>query len=591
MKKISLKMKLIRLFIITSLLPIVILGAYSYINISKTLRENTETMSKSSLRQVDNNLNISIESYKDVMYQIYTADEMVTWVNNLDSGIDEAVTVNQMRRFLGSLLYSKDYIRSVSVITPKKKMVSYEQLTPATYKSSWIENFSMTEKELYKDVARDYHTHIYSTEYATKFANKDYYLFHIAHRIIDYKNLEKECGIVIISVDEDFLKEICYAPNEEGNVFYFIVDEKGRVASFGDKETALGTEVTSMDLPTEERIQNYKDFLKKSDETFSNNSAIYLYHDEKLGWDIVNVTSLSKLTKSLSRQMSLILIIGVAVMTVAIILSTGLSENIVSSIKRIISKMEKVQKGDLSVRVEKGDTMPLEIETIADGLNDMLEKLNHALTRQQEAQIAALEAQINPHFLYNTLDTINWMAIDKDQYDISNAISALANILRYAIVNSNSEVTVLDEMDWLKKYVYLQQYRVKGQFSYSCEVSEEAKNALIHKLLLQPFVENAIKHGFAQDQSDAVLKVMAECENDRLIITIEDNGKGMDEEAIRAINQREYLNPEKKTNIGIKNVATRLEMYYSDLGKIEAKTDVLKGTAIVVSIPLKKKQD
>ena len=183
------------------------------------------------------------------------------------------------------------------------------------------------------------------------------------------------------------------------------------------------------------------------------------------------------------------------------------------------------------------------------------------------------------------------MAIDRDQYNISNAISALANILRYAIVDSNAEVSVLDEMEWLKKYVYLQQYRVKGQFTYSVEVEEDAKKALIHKLLLQPFVENAVKHGFTPEQEDANLKVCAKTEGDRLIISIEDNGKGMEPSMIEDFNSGRFIETKGGSNIGIKNAATRLEMYYSSAGTMRVLPDLERGTCIVISIPLKKKQD
>jgi two-component system sensor histidine kinase YesM len=182
--------------------------------------------------------------------------------------------------------------------------------------------------------------------------------------------------------------------------------------------------------------------------------------------------------------------------------------------------------------------MPLEIESIADGFNDTLEKLNEAITRQQEAQIVALEAQINPHFLYNTLDTINWMAIDRDEYDISNAISSLATILRYAIVNSNAEVSIREESEWIKKYIYLQQYRVKNRFSCSINVAPDTMDAGIHKLLLQPFVENAIVHGFEKDIQDAELVLNIEKKDENVEIRIEDNGSGMDDELMDMIQSK-----------------------------------------------------
>ncbi|WP_051200096.1 cache domain-containing sensor histidine kinase [Butyrivibrio sp. FCS006] len=591
MKKTSLRNRLIRVFILTSMLPIIILGVFSYISMSVTLSRNTEMMSKSSLKQLDNNLNISLEAYEDVLYQLYTDDNMVKWVFEIDEGTNEAVAVKQMRRFMSSLLYTKDYIRAVSVITPGGELVTYEQMTPATYKSSWLDNFSKTQEELYKDIEQDNGVHLYPTEFGTNFAKKDYYLFHMAHRIIDYKSLTKDCGVVIVSVDEDFLKDICLNSSDDTRIFNFIVDDKGQIVTFGDESEIIGKSVTDMSGSEEQRVSDYDLFLKKNYPQLAREAAVFVMHDEKLSWDVVNVTSLSELTRLQRRQLVLVAIIGVLAMTLVVLMSTGLSANLVKSVNYVTGRMKQARNGDLSVRAEKDKAMPAEIETIADAFNDMMKKLNVALTKQQEAQIAALEAQINPHFLYNTLDTINWMAIDKDEYDISNAISALANILRYAIVNSNGEVTIRDEMEWLRKYIYLQQYRVKNSFSYNAFVEPDAQTAIVHKLLLQPFIENAIKHGFTPDQEDARLGVYVGCKDNFLQITIEDNGKGMAPDIIEKINSRDFETLKGNTNIGISNVVTRLEMYYGNEGKMRAEPGREKGSLIIIEIPLKKKTD
>ena len=591
MKKTSLRNRIIRVFILTSMLPIIILGVFSYISMSVTLSRNTEMMSKSSLKQLDNNLNISLDAYEDVLYQLYTDDNMVKWVFQIDEGTNEAVAVNQMRRFMSSLLYTKDYIRAVTVITPKGELVTYEQMAPTTYKSSWMDNFSRTKEELYEDITKDNGVHLYPTEFGTNFAKRDYYLFHLAHRIIDYKSLTKDCGVVIVSVDEDFLKDICQNSSDDTRIFNFLVDDMGRIVTFGDEAKIIGTAVTDMNSPDETRLSDYDLFLKKNYPQLAKEASVFLMHDEKLSWDVVNVTNLSELSRLQQRQLFLIAIVGVLVMVVVVLLSTGLSANLVKSVHYVTGRMKQARNGDLSVRAEKDKAMPAEIETIADAFNDMMTKLNVALKNQQEAQIAALEAQINPHFLYNTLDTINWMAIDKDEYDISNAISALANILRYAIVNSNGEVTIKDEMEWLRKYIYLQQYRVKNSFSYNAFVEPDAQSAIVHKLLLQPFIENAIKHGFSPDQEDAKLSVYVNCTDRFLRITIEDNGKGMDPEVIDKINNRDFETLKGNTNIGISNVVTRLEMYYGKEGKMTAAPGTEKGSLIVIEIPLKKKTD
>ena len=589
MKKSSIKNRLIRTFILTSIIPILLIEIFSLVNISIALNENTRIMSGSSLGQLDNNLNISLESYEDLLYQIYTDDEMVGWVSDLDEGIDEAVTVNQMRRLLSGLLYSKDYIRSISVITPKQKIVTYEQIAPATYKSSWMDGFSLGVDGLYKDVSKDYDTHIYPTEFGTNFAKKDYYLLHIAHRIIDYRNLDRQCGIAILSIDEELLQNACKSSVQDEKVFNFIVDGGGRIISFGGDTQKIGEVITDMSADEKTRRDDYAAYYSEYSKTGASSFGTYMIHDEKLGWDIVNIADMSGLVSTQKRQLWLILLLGVGTIIVSVFLSTRMSRHLIISVGQIVDGMAQTQGGDLSVRIQKDENMPPEIESIADGFNDTLEKLNDAITRQHEAQIVALEAQINPHFLYNTLDTINWMAIDRDEYDISNAISSLATILRYAIVNSNAQVPVRDEAEWLKKYIYLQQFRMKNRFSCSIFVAPDVQEALIHKLLLQPFVENAIVHGFDKEKDGAVLRLLIEKNEDTIEILIEDNGPGMDDELIDRINSGIYEG--SGSGIGMRNAATRLEMYYRKEGKLRVEKGQPKGTRIIINIPYRTVSD
>lgn len=594
MKKISLRRKLIRLFGITSIIPILILSFFSYYNISHTLKENTRKLTNNSLKQIDDNLQIWMDSYEDLLYQIYTDEDIATWVDNLNEGEDISVTKNQIRRYMRRLLNTKDYIRSITIMSNNGTVVTYDQLTSATYQNSWIGRFSLKSDELYETVLQDYKMHVFSTEYATKFANKDYYLFHIAHRIIDYKNLEKKIGIAVISIDEDLLRNICKIADQENdeNNFNFIVNESGRIVSFMNNKN-IGRIITNTDKGLDERIADYNKFIETEEHYSQKYTSVYAYQDTEFGWDIVNVTDQSNLMLTLENQVKMILLLNIALFSIAILVTLGMSGKLVKSVKTVLDTMKRTRNGDLSMRVEVDDKMPLEIESIAVGFNDMLKKLEIAILKekqadekQKEAQIVALEAQINPHFLYNTLDTINWMAIDKDEYDISNAINALATILRYAIVNSNAEVNVKEEIEWLKKYIYLQQFRNKNKFECRIEIAPETMGDKIHKLLLQPFIENAIIHGFEGIQKDACLWVSIKEQGDELSISICDNGIGIEPEIMEKLNREIFDGGATGYHIGMENAITRLQMYYGKRGKIMITSKLGEGTKINISIPL-----
>jgi len=586
MKNASFKKTLIRSFIISSIVPIIILGIYSSVAILNALRNNTESLMMSNMAQIDTNLRISLEAYEDVAYQIYTSDDMVSWVRKIDANEDTPATVNQMRRYMRGLLATKDYIKAITIITEDGSVVTYDEMTGVTTtQKNWIDNFSKSYDEIYKEVSVDYKMHYYSTEYGTTFANEDFYLFHIAHRIVDYKKLDDRIGIMILTLDENLLSDIYSASITGTEDHTLILDKDSRIIS-NDNDSLIGEIIEN----NENDKSVYRNYLRSHDLS-SKWSDIYVYYDDEYEWTIVTSINDINLEKTLIIQMILAIGIALVILAVAIFMSILITKRLNASINTVASGMKRAQEGDLSTQIEIDNNMPLEVGTMALAYNAMIEELTianekekEAGRKQQEAQIAALEAQINPHFLYNTLDTINWMAIEKDEYDISNAINALATTLRYAISKSNAKVTVRDEIEWLKKYIFLQQFRLKDKFTCKLNVDPDLMDASIHKLLMQPFIENAIIHGFEGDIKDATLWINMRKSDDRIIMEIKDNGKGIDEETIGQIN-RGNIERKDRAHIGMENVITRMKMYYGEDSSVFAASKLGEGTVITLTIP------
>lgn len=562
-----------------------VLGVFSYNNIAYSIKNNTNKSTNNTLLQIDNNLNILLRSYEDVLYQIYTDDDVISWVDSISAGEDTAVEKNKLRRYLRALVNSKDYIRSITVVTSSGEVVAYDQMTNKTYENGWFENYSMPQELLYAEISKNALLHIFNPEYGTTFANEDYYLLHLGHRFVDYKDIRRDVGVVILSIDETMLEQCCLT-DEENDDFIFITDDEGKIISCGNKRNYIGKTLET------ENLKDYNAFLSQ-DLGMSGKYDIYSYHDDALGWNIIYADDTAGMASTLRRQLFIIIIVELLVLSSIAVIIFRLTDGLVDSVNKVVDGMHEAQSGKKDATVEIDNNMPQEIETIAVGFNEMITKLEEAneseraaLIKQKEAQIAALEAQINPHFLYNTLDTINWMAIDKDEYEISNAIGALAQILRYAISDSSITVPLSDEIVWLKKYIYLQQVRLKNKFICNIDVDPEAGNLKIHKLLLQPFVENSIIHGFDAGQEECILDIKIQV-SDKITIIIADNGKGIDRELVQKINSLEILNEENSRHIGMVNAITRLRMYYGDEGKVTMQSEIGKGSTITISLPIK----
>ncbi len=592
--KTSLQTKLICLFLVTSVIPLFVLSVYSYYNTSNTLKKNMEELTLNNLEQTGNSLEIWMESYEDLLYQIYTNDDVVKLVDKLNNGEDESVTRNQLRRILNGLINTKDYIRAITIITSENKLVTYHQLTAYTNEDSWIKNFSLGQEELYDSISADNKTHIFPTEYAVSFANEDYYLFHISHRIIDYKDLEKRNGAVIVSIDEELLKKVCLTKGEDKlsfDNFNFIVDKKGRIISYPDS-TRLARNITDGGRTSQEKKEDYLKFIH-SEKLFEDKyTSLYVYENKDLGWDVVNAVNQKETMMGITNQQRINIAACLLCLGMVVILTLLLSRQLSGSVQKVVRSMETVSSGNLGTRVEVDKQMPLEVEFIAIQFNDMLEKLDTALKKEKEAgerqrlaEITALEAQINPHFLYNTLDTINWMAIDKDEFEISNAINTLASILRYAIKNSNATVEVREEVSWLKNYIYLQQTRLKNTFRCAMDIDTQVMECRVHKLLLQPFIENSIIHGFEGRSGENMLAIRMAKEGEYLQIIISDNGGGMEPSFVERLNERAFHMMEENGDIGIANAFTRLFMYYGEDAHVQIRSVLEEGTEIIILIP------
>ena len=558
---------LINRFSILTAVMITVICAYMAYSFAVTLRRSTEELADINMKAAESILSIRFNEYENLLYQMYTNDDMVVWADNINNGEDAAVSVSKMRRYLSTVLNSNQFIKSIMVIMDNGRVITYDQLTSTIHENSWISRFSRSSDEIYRIVSADYANHVWPTEFGTRFANNDYWLFHIAHRIVNYKQLEKLYGVIVISIDERLLEEVLLTVKTEDSEVY-MTDEAGRIVSCTDK-SLIGTAFTPAAGSSMDRLEN-----------------------GILGWNIIRVHDNSRYMQSLVEKLLQIVCMGVMLMLAALFIISKISGKLTRDIDDIVVGMQRTDETGIPVRLPRKEEMLSEVDVIAKQYNRTIDDLEKALLREKteaensrEAEIRMLEAQINPHFIYNILDTVNWIAIEKDEYDISNAISTLASILRYAISNSDKPVTLRDEVDWLKKYVYLQQFRLKNKFSFEIRTDPEILDVRVHKLIIQPFVENAILHGFDTKRETYTLKVSMLAEDGKVAITIADNGKGIPPEILAALENGDVKEIRDKAGIGLSNAFLRLHRYCEGQDEVSVHSVLDEGTTVTIRFP------
>lgn len=265
--------------------------------------------------------------------------------------------------------------------------------------------------------------------------------------------------------------------------------------------------------------------------------------------------------------------------------------------------MKRAGDGDYQTKVEvRGRN---EIWQVAAEYNRMLEKIQEqseevqrqheralsSIAQQHEAEQEALESQINAHFICNTLGCINYEAMEAGDHEVSLLIKKLSNILRYTFDQRHQEVVIAQEIAWVDQYLYLQKMRREDLFDYRIDLQEEYEQWPCCKLMLQPFVENSILHGFEERQRGGRISISARLYDGRLAVIVEDNGCGIPpekEQLIRDILQEQDLVPgyQRGTGIGISNVITRMRMFYAEGFEAQLETQEGKGTRFTFLLPL-----
>lgn len=291
------------------------------------------------------------------------------------------------------------------------------------------------------------------------------------------------------------------------------------------------------------------------------------------------------------RQMQIFLA-GVCILflAVACVLASYITRVVYRPIKKVTDAVEKVGRGDLSLRVDV-ETED-EIGKFSEEFNHMLDYIEDLIAQvikeeqlKKDAELEALQYQITPHFMYNTLNSIKYAALLKGETELGDLIGDFVELLQASINKKGTFITVADELHILNNYIHLQEFRYQGSFDVTYDVEQEAFGCYLPRLILQPLVENAILHGMDTKEKKGDLRIQGRIHGETLTLSVIDNGRGMTQEQIDTL----LKSRAKKTNglsaIGVPNIKERLELYYGEKGGIRYESGP-EGTTAAIFLPV-----
>ncbi|MEK8128319.1 sensor histidine kinase [Paenibacillus filicis] len=574
---ISLRNKFIILFALLITIPFIISGLITYYQYSSNVEEDSRRYTRQIIEQV----NINLDQYMRDMDRItmapyYNQNVMSILRKHPWQSAPSFVTSDEyskMNLMISSLTFDRSEIRGVLIFARDRNLFSNLETTVDRYwnalHSPWMAQVEQGNGSIVVVPPHDANYYLDGHEQVISIA-----------RVIREISTNDYLGIVKVDLTEQGFKSLLDSTNNNSKSQIYISDRKGEVIypiDQGDPNHSLSTQV----------INNEAEQI-----------SVTVY-SEFTGMQVTGLIPKSEVTAGARELVRSTVIVSVISMLVAYLLAIVASSRLVKPIRHLQKKMKKVQKGDFGERAEI--TSHDEIGHLTGGFNIMVAEIERLIKevyesklREKEAELSALESQINPHFIYNTLESINMMALESNQHQLSSVVVSLGRLLRFTVNKEERFVFLKDELMFVESYIQILSYRLGGQLQMELDVDLGHEDYLVPKLILQPLIENVIEH--ALDEDSVTVRITTAIEEDQFLIIVSDDGKGMNEERMEQVEAHMYKESKehgardgfgfKKKGFALRNVHWRIRLLFGpEYGLFLDRTHE-KGTHFVVKIPL-----
>ncbi|WP_164515077.1 cache domain-containing sensor histidine kinase [Paenibacillus lentus] len=394
-------------------------------------------------------------------------------------------------------------------------------------------------------------------------------------------------GTLFINVKETTFSSFLGADkNQDISKAYLLVDSNENIISSSNPEYLLEPfDYLEVKRPLTFLNEPYSEIVNRA----HGREFITVYPYDRMGWSLVNMNPMTALKSMISHNVWMTVAIGLVCLLLALLGITLLSKIIVNPLLQLAKSMRRVKDGDLSVTaaIRTQDEMGLlasVFNLMIDRIKQLIVTVENEQRRKREYELALMHAQIKPHFLYNTLDTI-YVLTDMDRMDEArDTTKALADFYRIVLSKGYEIITLEEEMKIVNDYLSIMQVRYPHILQYDIAIPDELKGVNIPKLSLQPLAENAIYHGLKTKDSSGFIRIRARSDREQVIIEVEDNGVGMSPQLVSRITDFKE-DPAKRKSIGIFSVHERLKLYFGDIYGIHIESKEGRGTTVKLILP------
>ena len=580
-KNTSIKNKLLLLFYIQIVIPLFFIGITSYQKSAEIIEQKSINYSLDILKMIElrfKDLSTGMQGLTlELLYDNRVYDALSS------KGYEDNITIynrtNEIRSILRQATLSRNEIQSICLVTKNRRFYSFDS-DNGKVRIEFILPYDSIVEAARKGRGRP-------VWFLEKQEGRESEIY--VTRMVYDRDSYNEIGLIAINIKKEYLESVYTDLSRESLNNISILSE--------NNEEIIKQQENSGILKNfyRQQLQGRRGFYK------DNKAGMLVSYVllEDPSWKIVYHIPLKELYRemdTLKRWVLLIIVYGLIILSVLSVLT---SVDIITPINKLVEGMKKVEKGNKheDIELDRSD----ELGYLSESFNRMSKKIDYLVNRiykeeiaLKEAEIKALQAQINPHFLFNTLENINWMARLNGVPEISETVSALAKLIDGSIGRGDRTISLREELEYIDNYMTVLKNRYEDRLEVIKILDEGLMDKKIPRLLIQPLVENAVKHGIGKSRRKGVIRLEAFREEGHIVFEVEDNGMGMTAEELEALNKRLQEDelilegngtaPARKS-IGLENVNRRIKLLYGSSYGVKIESSYDEYTKVTVRIP------
>ncbi len=581
-RNLPIRSKLVLVLYVQILVPLIIVGYLSYKNSEGIIKEKSTDYSRDILKMIQLSLTDYINNLTIISQDLLYDSKIYNVLKTDKSEADRLSTYeyeNEINSLLKKVVLSRTEILSICLVTNSGTYY---------YADNNSKNVSIRRILPYEKVLESARNSEGKPAWYIESEGRRVDNIYLARTVYDRDNY-KENGLLVLLVNKELLESVYEGLTSNMKNIAIVSGENQRIASRDGNDA---------DIFSDELLESFReDKGEKIDEKAGIFVSYVTLKDPD--WKVVAYVTLDELYRdayALRRNIIMLCIISILLLSV---LNAFIAIDFVDPINRLVKGMKKVQKGDGNVYIE--EDRKDELGFLNKTFNEMSRDINHLvhwvyreqLTRK-EAELKALQSQINPHFLFNTLEAINWMAHLNNVPEISSTVSDLSDLMEASIGRDDRLITVEEEFTYVDKYISLLKRRFEDRLELLRNVREDVLGIKIPRLLIQPLIENAVYHGLEKSRSRGVITLNAAQSMGILTIEVIDNGTGMGSAELESLNEKlsmdnntyfKTLGESKSRGIGIENVNRRIKLFYGEDYGLKIESEAGRYTKVTIVVP------